>query len=69
MELSWSSASQVNSFPNPIAGTEDDVLYTIERSAPGGGSFSYAIPVENGSYRVRLRWSRCAGCQSAYSTC
>jgi hypothetical protein len=30
---------------------------TTERSALGGGSFGYAIPVENGSYSVRLRFA------------
>lgn len=38
-----------------ISGTTDDELYYSERiSSSGNGSFSYAIPVTNGSYNVVL---------------
>jgi hypothetical protein len=37
-----------------IAGTTDDVLYRTERS---NTSFSYAIPVANGTYDVRLSFA------------
>jgi hypothetical protein len=36
-----------------IEGTEDDLLYQSERY----GNFSYNIPVENGDYRVTLRFA------------
>ena len=34
-----------------IVGTTDDPLYNTERFAPGGGSYTYEIPVANGTYR------------------
>ncbi len=37
-----------------IGGTTDDVLYRTERS---GASFSYAVPVANGTYDVRLTFA------------
>ncbi len=41
-----------------IAGTTDDVLYRDEHSAgTNGGSFSYAIPVTNGTYDIRLHFA------------
>ncbi|RMG18564.1 MAG: DUF5060 domain-containing protein, partial [Bacteroidetes bacterium] len=40
---------------NPIANTPDDSLYQSERTAAGG--FSYAIPVSNGNYKIRLHFA------------
>ncbi len=42
---------RTSTFPGPIAGTDDDVLYESER----WGTFSYALPVPNGTYAVTLR--------------
>ncbi|NET35846.1 MAG: hypothetical protein F6K19_28105, partial [Cyanothece sp. SIO1E1] len=36
---------------NPIADTTDDFIYQVQRT---GSSFSYAVPVENGNYMVKL---------------
>jgi hypothetical protein len=47
--------SYSNANVTAIAGTDDDVLYLTERSATANlAPFSYAIPVEDGSYEVRL---------------
>ncbi|MEO5997901.1 MAG: malectin domain-containing carbohydrate-binding protein [Chitinophagaceae bacterium] len=41
-----------------IKGTTDQALYETERSCPDdNGSFSYAIPVNNGSYIVKLHFA------------
>ena len=47
------AASQVFSTATGIAGTTDDALYQNERWTPGG-SYTYEIPVANGTYRVDL---------------
>lgn len=47
--------SYTNGAVTAIAGTDDDVLYLTERSATSNlGSFAYDIPVEDGTYEVRL---------------
>ena len=40
-----------------IVGTNDDPLYNTERYASGGGSFTYEIPVANGTYQVDLNFA------------
>jgi hypothetical protein len=41
-----------------IAGTSDDALYQTERSsATDNGAFSYAIPVPNGQYTLKLHFA------------
>jgi len=51
------------SVTRPIAGTTDDALYQSER----WGNWSYAVPVENGTYTVKLHFAEtyftapCAG--------
>jgi hypothetical protein len=47
------AASQAYESGAPIAGTTDDAMYDDERWTPGG-SYTYEIPVANGSYRVDL---------------
>ncbi|RMB24964.1 ASPM-SPD-2-Hydin domain-containing protein [Haloplanus aerogenes] len=42
------------SFSGEVAGTDDDTLYQTERY---GGSFSYDIPVDNGTYEVTLQFA------------
>ncbi|CAN7752285.1 malectin domain-containing carbohydrate-binding protein [Variovorax sp. LjRoot84] len=46
-------ASQVFSTAAGIAGTTDDALYQDERWTPGG-SYTYEVPVANGTYQVDL---------------
>jgi large repetitive protein len=46
------SGGQTFSAAVPIAGTSDDALYQDER----WGQFSYAVPVANGRYEVRLHF-------------
>ncbi|WP_066401753.1 malectin domain-containing carbohydrate-binding protein [Flavisolibacter tropicus] len=42
----------------PINGTADDALYQTERSATAGnGTFSYAFPINNGTYTVILHFA------------
>ncbi len=41
----------------PIAGTADPQLYLSHRT---GSSFSYTIPVSNGSYQVKLYFAECS---------
>ena len=50
---------QANSFSTgaDIVGTTDDPLYNTERFAPGGGSYTYEIPVANGTYQVELNFA------------
>ncbi|SNC77728.1 N-acetylneuraminic acid mutarotase, partial [Hymenobacter gelipurpurascens] len=41
-----------------IAGTTDDALYQTERSSPSNqGTFSYALPIVNGTYTVVLHFA------------
>src|SRR4029077_19961386 len=47
-------ASQVLSTGADIVGTNDDPLFNTERFAVGGGSYTYEIPVANGTYQVEL---------------
>ncbi|MDM0034202.1 malectin domain-containing carbohydrate-binding protein, partial [Variovorax sp. J22P271] len=47
------AASQVFSTAAGIAGTTDDALYQNERWTPGG-SYTYEVPVGNGTYQVDL---------------
>ena len=47
------AASQVFSTSVGISGTTDDALYQDERWTPGG-SYTYEIPVANGTYQVDL---------------
>jgi N-acetylneuraminic acid mutarotase len=45
-------------WPNPIANTTDDILYTTERSTSANtGNFVYKFPVANGKYLVRLHFA------------
>ena len=50
-------ASQTFSTGADIVGTNDDPLYNTERFAPGGGSYTYEIPVANGTYQVELNFA------------
>ena len=50
-------ASQLFSTGADIVGTTDDPLYNTERFAPGGGSYTYEIPVANGTYQVELNFA------------
>src|SRR5262249_51929197 len=50
------AASQTYSTSADIVGTNDDPLYNTERWTPGG-SFTYEIPVANGTYRVELNFA------------
>jgi hypothetical protein len=46
------------SVTSPIAGTTDDAIYQTERySTTDNGSFSYAFPVTNGTYKVVLHFA------------
>jgi Ca2+-binding RTX toxin-like protein len=47
------AASQVFSTTAGISGTTDDALYQNERWTPGG-SYTYEVPVANGTYKVDL---------------
>ena len=47
------AASQVFSTTAGISGTTDDALYQNERWTPGG-SYTYEVPVANGTYQVDL---------------
>jgi N-acetylneuraminic acid mutarotase len=52
------SPGEVYSVTNPIAGTTNDAIYQTERYATTDyGSFSYAMPVTNGTYIVVLHFS------------
>ena|GEM_PF-280925 len=56
----WSADQRFNtgntaSVTNPIAGTNDDVLFQSERwDPPAAPELAYSLPVTNGSYRVNL---------------
>ena len=50
-------ASQTFSTGADIVLTNDDPLYNTERFAPGGGSYTYEIPVANGTYQVELNFA------------
>ncbi|MBX3503219.1 MAG: hypothetical protein KF889_27565 [Alphaproteobacteria bacterium] len=50
---SGGAESQVFTTGSAIAGTTDDVMFSSERWTPGG-SYTYEIPVDNGTYRVDL---------------
>src|SRR5262249_15613698 len=50
------AASSTYSTSADIIGTNDDPLYNTERWTPGG-SFTYEIPVVNGTYRVELNFA------------
>jgi hypothetical protein len=46
------------SVTNAIAGTTDDAIYQTERSSTTtNGTFSYAFPVSNGTYTVKLHFA------------
>ncbi|MGE0580404.1 malectin domain-containing carbohydrate-binding protein, partial [Reyranella sp.] len=47
------AASQTFATTSAISGTTDDALYQDERWTPGG-SYTYEVPVANGTYRVDL---------------
>jgi len=49
----WVSGGSTYSASNSIGGTQDDTLYQTERY----GDFSYAIPMENGSYDIVLKFA------------
>jgi hypothetical protein len=44
---------QITAYPNPVSGTDDPELYQTER----WGNFSYAIPVAQGKYLLRLHFA------------
>ena len=46
---------EVYSNPQPIANTDDDVLYQSQRYFPSGGSYNFWVPV--GVYEVELRFA------------
>ncbi len=48
-----SEGGDVYTAPDPIAGTRDDALYRSERY----GDFAYRIPVDDGTYEVRLHFA------------
>jgi hypothetical protein len=47
------SAGRTYATNDPIAGTDDDALYQTERY----GTFSYAVPLDAGTYEVTLRFA------------
>jgi hypothetical protein len=48
----------IYSTTQPINGTADDALYQTERSATAAnGTFSYALPISNGTYTVVLHFA------------
>jgi hypothetical protein len=52
------TGGQANSFPTAVQNTADDALYTTERSSVSDTTgFSYALPVTNGTYTVRLHFA------------
>jgi hypothetical protein len=54
----FSTPSEVYSVTNAIAGTTDDAIYQTERYAEtDNGTFSYAFPVTNGTYKVVLHFA------------
>ncbi|QMU29621.1 choice-of-anchor tandem repeat GloVer-containing protein [Adhaeribacter radiodurans] len=54
----FSGATSISATTSPIANTTDDILYQNNRRATDvGGSFTYNIPVSNGSYTVKLHFA------------
>ncbi|PSR54632.1 hypothetical protein AHMF7605_14510 [Adhaeribacter arboris] len=54
----FSGATSISATTSPIASTTDDILYQNNRRATDvGGSFSYNIPVSNGTYTVKLHFA------------
>jgi hypothetical protein len=54
----FTTPSSTYSVTSGIAGTTDDAIYQDERSAStDNGSFSYAFPVSNGTYKVILHFA------------
>jgi hypothetical protein len=52
------TGGQANNFPTAVQNTADDALYTTERSSVSDTTgFSYALPVTNGTYTVRLHFA------------
>ncbi|TGD82216.1 malectin domain-containing carbohydrate-binding protein [Hymenobacter wooponensis] len=52
------ATSYVYTTTSPIAGTTDDALYQSERSSSTNlGSFTYALPLPNGTYQVVLHFA------------
>jgi hypothetical protein len=53
MPESYSSGGQIGQHPQAVAGARDQELYVAERY----GHFSYAIPVDAGSYKLSLHFA------------
>ncbi|MDQ4141949.1 MAG: malectin domain-containing carbohydrate-binding protein, partial [Bacteroidota bacterium] len=54
----FSGATSVSTTTSPIAGTSADILYQNNlRATDVGGSFTYNIPVSNGTYTVKLHFA------------
>ncbi|MGO9242109.1 MAG: malectin domain-containing carbohydrate-binding protein [Bryobacteraceae bacterium] len=53
MPESYSSGGQIGQHPQEVAGARDQELYVAERY----GHFSYAIPVDAGSYKLALHFA------------
>lgn len=53
MPESYSAGGQLAQHPQPVAGARDQELYVAERF----GHFSFAIPVDAGSYRLSLHFA------------
>src|SRR5262249_17548393 len=54
-------ASAAFSTTADIVGTNDDPLFNTERVASFGGSYTYQIPVANGTYKVELDFAEIFG--------
>jgi len=54
----FTGSTSISTTPDAIDGTTNDALYQDNRRAgANGGSFSYAIPVANGQYLVKLHFA------------
>jgi len=52
------TGGSLSNLPNPILNTADDALYTFQRTTTSDtAGFSYALPVTNGTYTVRLHFA------------
>lgn len=49
--------TEVGTGTGPVESTEADALYRSYRFAPGWGTFSVRVPLEAGTYTVRLHWA------------
>jgi len=52
------TGGSLSNLPNPIINTADDALYTFQRTTTSDtAGFSYALPLTNGTYTVRLHFA------------